>query len=177
MNFIETPIAGAYLLQLQPIADDRGWFGRGWCSRELGEHGLTGAMTQLNAAYTVREGTVRGLHYQLPPDDEAKLARCTKGRLFDVLVDLRAASPTRGRWAGYELTPENGLMLYVPEGCAHGYQTLAADTEMYYLTSKPYAPGSARGLRYDSAAVGIQWPLPVSVVSAADQAWPHTLPE
>jgi dTDP-4-dehydrorhamnose 3,5-epimerase len=122
--------------------------------------------------FSHKKGTIRGLHYQLPPHEEAKFVRCTRGAVFDVVVDVRSDSPTRGQWLGAELTAENGLMLYAPYGCAHGYQTLADDTEAYYMTSAFYAASAARGVRYNDPAFGISWPLPVSVVSGADTEWP-----
>jgi len=129
-------------------------------------------MLQLNVGFSHTKGTLRGLHYQTPPHDEAKFVRCTRGAIFDVIVDLRRESSTHRQWIGVELTAENGLMLYAPEGCAHGYLTLADDTETYYLTSAPYVPAAACGVRYNDPAFGIGWPLPVSVISEADERWP-----
>jgi dTDP-4-dehydrorhamnose 3,5-epimerase len=172
MEFTSTPLAGAFVVSLKRIEDDRGFFARGWCRDEFAAHGLVRDMTQLNVGFSHRKGTVRGLHFQLPPHAEAKFVRCTRGAVFDVIVDLRPESPTRGGWFGAELTADNGLMLYAPEGFAHGYQTLADDTETYYLTSSAYAAGSARGVRYDDPAFGIVWPVPVTVVSDADGRWP-----
>jgi dTDP-4-dehydrorhamnose 3,5-epimerase len=172
MKFAETKLAGAFLVSLHRIEDHRGFFARGWCQEEFSRHGLTSNMVQLNVGFSHKHGTVRGLHYQLPPHQEAKFVRCTRGAIFDVIVDLRPDSPTRGHWFGAELTAENALMLYAPEGFAHGYQTLADDTEAYYLTSAFYAASAARGLRYNEPAFGISWPLPVSVVSDADASWP-----
>ena len=172
MLFTATKLAGAFLVSLRKIEDDRGFFARGWCADELAKHGLAPNMAQLNISFSAKRGTIRGLHYQLPPHAEAKFVRCTRGAIFDVAVDLRRDSPTRGQWIGAELTADNGLMLYVPEGCAHGYLTLADDTEAYYLTSSPYAPGAARGARYNDPAFGIAWPEPVVVVSDADDRWP-----
>ena len=126
---------------------------------ELAKHGLTPNMAQLNVGFSHKQGTIRGLHYQVPPHAEAKFVRCTRGAIFDVIVDLRRDSPTRGQWFGAELTADNALMLYAPEGFAHGYQTLADDTEAYYLTSACYAPAAARGVRYNEPAFGIAWPL------------------
>jgi dTDP-4-dehydrorhamnose 3,5-epimerase len=177
MEFIETKLSGAFLVSLQKIEDRRGFFARGWCRDEFSEHGLTSDMTQLNVGFSHRRGTLRGLHYQVPPHQEAKLIRCTRGAIFDVIVDLRPDSPTRGRWFGAELTDENALMVYVPEGFAHGYQTLTDNTETYYLTSARYAASAARGVRYNEPAFGISWPLPVSVVSDADAGWPDYIAE
>jgi dTDP-4-dehydrorhamnose 3,5-epimerase len=156
MEFIETALKGAYLVRLKKIEDRRGYFARGWCQQEFSAQGLAAGMVQLNVASNLKKGTVRGLHYQVAPHQEAKLVRCTRGAMFDVMVDLRPDSPTAGQSVGAELTPDNGLMLYVPEGFAHGYQTLADDTDMYYMASAFYAPAAARGLRYDSAGFNIQ---------------------
>lgn len=172
MEFTETSLSGAFLISLKKIEDHRGFFARGWCRDELADHGLTSNMVQLNVAFSHKKGTIRGLHYQVAPHQEAKLVRCTRGAVFDVIVDLRPNSSTRGQWFGAELTAENALMMYVPEGFAHGYLTMTDATETYYLTSVPFAPSAARGLRYNEPAFGISWPLPVSVVSDADAKWP-----
>ena len=160
------------MVRLEKIEDERGYFARGWCQREFVEHGLNPGMVQLNAGFSYRRGTIRGMHYQIAPDAEAKFIRCTRGAIFDVIIDLRKDSSTVGQWYGLELSSENGLMLYAPEGFAHGYQTLQDDTEIYYMTSAAYAPASARGVRYDDPGFSIRWPLPVSVISATDRAWP-----
>jgi dTDP-4-dehydrorhamnose 3,5-epimerase len=172
MEFTETALKGAFLVAFTKIEDHRGFFARAWCRDEFARHGLNPNMVQLNIGFSLKKGTVRGLHYQDPPHQEAKFVRCTRGAIFDVIVDLRPGSPTRGRWYGAELTPENALMLYVPEGFAHGYQTLTDDTEMYYLTSASYTASAARGLRYNEPAFGISWPLPVAAISDADAEWP-----
>jgi len=172
MIFTPTKLVGAFLVSLRKIEDQRGFFARGWCTGEFAEHGLTPRMEQLNVGFSHRAGTLRGLHYQLPPHAEAKFVRCTRGAVFDVIVDLRRDSSTHGQWLGAELTAENGLMLYAPEGCAHGYLTLADDCETYYLTSSPYAASAARGVRYNDPAFGIDWPRPVTVISDADLQWP-----
>ena len=172
MNFEPTKLAGAFLVRLKKIEDHRGFFARGWCKDEFRKHGLNPEMMQLNIGFSGRKGTVRGMHYQEAPHEEAKFARCTRGAIFDVMVDIRPGSPTFGQWAGYELSADNGCMLYVPEGFAHGYQTLSDDAEMYYMTTAPYVPGSARGIKHDDTALRIDWPEPVSVISEADQKWP-----
>jgi len=177
MIFTETALAGAYLVAPERREDDRGYFARGWCRDEFTRHGLEPELVQLNIGFSHRRGTVRGLHYQLPPHAEIKFARCTRGAIFDVIVDLRPESPTRGRWVGAELSADNGLMLYVPRGFAHGYQALTDDAEMSYLTSAYYAAQAARGVRYDDPAFAIRWPLPVAMVSAADASWPDYRPE
>lgn len=176
MEFIETPLKGAFLVRLKKIEDHRGYFARAWCQEELAQHGLNPNMVQLNTGFSHRRGTLRGMHYQVSPHEEAKFVRCTRGAIHDVIVDLRSGSPTQGQWFGAELTPDNGTMLYAPEGFAHGYQTLIDDTEMYYMTTAPYAPAGAKGVRYDDPAFRIAWPLPVSVISEADQKWPTFQP-
>jgi len=172
MEFIETKLKGAFLVSIRKIEDRRGFFARGWCEEELASHGLTAHMVQLNVAFSSTKGTLRGLHYQAPPYQEAKLVRCTRGAIFDVMVDLRPESPTHRQWFGAELSADNALMLYVPEGFAHGYQTLVDNTEMYYLTSARYAADAASGVRYNDPAFDISWPLAVSVISDADAGWP-----
>jgi dTDP-4-dehydrorhamnose 3,5-epimerase len=172
MEFTETRLKGAFLVGLKKIEDHRGFFARGWCHDEFARHGLNPNMVQLNVGFSHTKGTVRGMHYQEPPHDEAKFVRCTRGAIFDVIVDLRAGSPTHGQWLGVELSAENSLMLYAPEGFAHGYQTLSDDAEMYYMTSSYYAAAAARGVRYNEPAFAIAWPLPVAAISEADATWP-----
>lgn len=172
MRFSQTDIGGSWIIDPAPHEDDRGRFMRAWCSREFAEHGLSFLPVQANMGFSVRKGTVRGMHFQVAPALEAKLVRCTRGSMFDVVLDLRPDSPTYARWHGVELSADNGRMLYVPEHCAHGYQTLAEDTEMHYLTSAFYAPQSARGVRHDDPAFGVRWPLPVTAISDQDSAWP-----
>jgi len=145
---------------------------RVWCSREFAEQGINFVPVQANMGFSVREGTVRGMHYQTEPALEAKLVRCTRGAMFDVVLDLRTASPSYGKWYGIELSAKNGRMLYVPEHCGHGYQTLEECTEMYYMTSEFYMPSALRGVRFDDPAFGIQWPLAATVVSEQDRTWP-----
>lgn len=176
MRFSESPIAGAWVIDPTPHADARGRFMRAWCSNEFAAHGLTFVPLQANMGASRVAGTLRGLHYQVAPHEEAKLVRCTRGRVFDLLVDLRPGSATFGRWFGTELSEENGRMLYVPPMCAHGYQTFEADSEIYYLTSAIYAPESVRGLRYDDPTVAIDWPLPPQAVSDQDLRWPVLSP-
>jgi dTDP-4-dehydrorhamnose 3,5-epimerase len=172
MDFTETPLEGAYLVCERRISDHRGFFARAWCRQEFSARGLSSNMVQLNVGFSPVAGTLRGLHYQEVPHAEAKLVRCTRGGIFDVIVDLRPDSPTRNQWFGVELTASNGLMLYAPEGFAHGYQTLAPETEMYYMTSAPYEASAARGVRHDDPALGILWPLSVAAISEADRSWP-----
>lgn len=145
---------------------------RAWCLDEFAQQGITFVPVQANMGLSRRSGTVRGLHYQVAPALEAKLVRCTRGAMFDVVVDLRPASPTYRQWFGTILDADNGRMLYLPEGCAHGCQSLVDDTEFYYLTSAAYAPNEVRGARYDDPAFGIEWPLQASMVSEQDLSWP-----
>ena len=177
MEFTETALKGVFLIDLKRIEDHRGFFARGWCRDEFAGHGLNPNMVQLNLGFNYRKGTLRGLHYQDPPQQEAKLVRCTRGAIFDVFVDLRPTSPTRGQWFGAELSSDNTRMLYAPEGFAHGYQTLTDDTEMYYMTSGSYLAAAVRGVRYNEPAFGISWPLPVAAISEADEKWPAYVPE
>lgn len=172
MNFTETKLSGAYLIDIKKIVDERGFFARGWCQNEFNQHGLNPGLAQLNLAFNHKRGILRGMHFQHAPKAEAKLVRCTRGAILDVIIDLRRNSPTHGQWLGVELTRENHRMLYVPEGFAHGYQTLVDDTEIYYLTSEFYAPECASGVRFDDPAFGIQWPLPVELMSNQDRNWP-----
>jgi dTDP-4-dehydrorhamnose 3,5-epimerase len=172
MNFLETALKGAFIIDLKRIEDDRGFFARGWCQDEFRTHGLNSGMVQLNVGFSRKRGTLRGMHYQTSPSEEAKLARCTKGAIYDVIIDLRRDSPTHKQWIGVELTDETRRMLYVPEGFAHGYQALTDNAEMYYQTTHFYAPASATGVRFDDPAFGITWPLSVELISNQDRNWP-----
>jgi dTDP-4-dehydrorhamnose 3,5-epimerase len=172
MQFTETPVVGAWVIEPRPHVDARGRFMRVWCAREFGERGLHFVPAQANMGFSHHKGAVRGMHFQAAPALEAKLVRCTRGAMFDVVLDLRAESPSRGQWHGVELSAANGRMLYVPEGCAHGYQTLEDCTEMHYMTSAFYEPAAVRGVRYDDPAFGIAWPLAVTDLSAQDLSWP-----
>jgi dTDP-4-dehydrorhamnose 3,5-epimerase len=165
-------IAGAFLLTPERRHDDRGWFARIYCERELAERGLAPAHSQVNTGFSPRRGTLRGMHYQAVPHAEIKIVRCTRGKVFDVIVDLRPDSPTYKRWCGVELDAESGLALYAPEGTAHGYLTLADDTELTYMTSRPYAPDAARGVHHADPAFAITWPDEIRVISQADATWP-----
>jgi dTDP-4-dehydrorhamnose 3,5-epimerase len=172
MRFTETALRGAWVVEPTPHEDDRGRFMRTWCAREFAEHGLDFLPVQVNMGYSPRKGTVRGMHFQEAPALEAKLVRCTRGAIFDVVIDLRPESPSHGEWCGAELSAENGRMLYVPEHCAHGYQTLEECTEIYYMTSAFYTPSSVRGVRFDDPSFSVQWPLVATVVSEQDRNWP-----
>lgn len=172
MRFRETRVIRALLIDPSPQEDQRGRFLRAWCSREFAEYGIEFLPVQANMGFSIHKGTVRGMHLQTPPAMEAKLIRCTRGSMFDVVLDLRPDSASYGKWHGEELSAENGRMLYVPELCAHGYQTLEDSTEMYYMTSQFYTPSAASGVRFDDPAFGIEWPLAATVVSEQDRSWP-----
>jgi dTDP-4-dehydrorhamnose 3,5-epimerase len=176
MLFQPTTLRDATLIEPERREDPRGWFARTFCEEEFARAGLATRFVQHNASANPRAGTLRGMHYQHAPHAEVKVVRCTRGALFDAIVDLRPDSPTCGRWEGFELTAENGRMLYVPEGFAHGYLTLADDTEASYLVSYPYTPGAEGGLRYDDPAFAIAWPVAVAVISDKDAAWPPYAP-
>jgi len=171
MRFTPTEIEGVVVVDLDRIEDDRGFFARSWCREEFRAQGLEFEVVQENVGFSPRAGTLRGMHFQLEPYGEAKVVRCTRGAAFDVAVDLRSAE-TGYRWFGVELSWENGRMLHVPKGCAHGYLTLQDDTELVYLTSHAYVASAARGIRYDDPAVGVTWPTPVGLVSEKDRSWP-----
>jgi dTDP-4-dehydrorhamnose 3,5-epimerase len=170
--FHPTPIAGLVLVELEKRGDERGYFARTFCADEFAAAGLETTFVQGNVSLTAQAGTVRGMHFQLPPASEDKYVRCTRGALYDVGVDLRAGSPTFGQSWGAELTADNGLGLVLPKGVAHGFQTLVDDTEANYLVSSSYAPTLERGLRHDDPALGIDWPRAVTVVSDKDRTWP-----
>jgi dTDP-4-dehydrorhamnose 3,5-epimerase len=172
MRFTETKIPGAKVIDPSLLTDHRGRFMRAWCTREFADQGLDFLPVQANMGFSIRKGTIRGMHFQDVPALEAKLVRCTRGSIFDVVLDLRPESPSYGQWYGTELSAENGRMLYLPEQCAHGYQTLEDDTEMHYMASQFYTPSAARGVRYDDPAFDIRWPLAATVVSEQDRNWP-----
>lgn len=178
MIFRETDLLGAYVLELERRGDERGFFARAWSRDELAEHGLDSRVAQANVSWNERRGTLRGLHFQRPPHAEVKLVRCTRGAVHDVIVDLRADSPTYMRWLGVELSAENGRALYVPEGFAHGYQTLADGSETFYLVSEPYRAEAEGGVRWDDPAFRIEWPEAAErVISPKDRSWPDFVPE
>jgi dTDP-4-dehydrorhamnose 3,5-epimerase len=172
VRFTETAIPGVWVIDPDFHKDDRGHFFRAWCTRELMDHGIDFAPVQANMGFSLRMGTLRGMHLQVEPALEAKLVRCTRGSMFDVALDLRTGSPSYGQWVSANLSAENGRMLYLPEGCAHGYQTLEDATEMHYMTSCAYSPSAARGVRFDDPAFGIRWPLSPSTISEQDMSWP-----
>jgi len=172
MIFTETALGGAYVLDTERREDSRGFFGRIWCKKEFEQRGLKHELAQSNVGFSFLKGTLRGLHFQKAPHAEVKILRCTRGAVFDVIVDLRPESPTFRRWFGVQLDEENRKMIYVPEGFAQGYLTLADKTEIYYLTSAFYDAGSASGIRYNDPQFGIVWPTEVTVISGQDQGWP-----
>ena len=172
MQFIETPILDAKVIYPSPHTDERGRFLRAWCAREFAETGLEFTPVQANMGFSKTRGTVRGMHFQVSPATEAKLVRCTKGIIFDVVLDLRPESSSFGEWYCVELSAENSRMLYVPAECAHGYQTLENCTEIFYMTSTFYAPSAAHGVRFDDPAFNIRWPLAPTMVSEQDRGWP-----
>jgi dTDP-4-dehydrorhamnose 3,5-epimerase len=170
MIFEPTPIGGAFVIATEPVEDERGYFARTFCQDEFRSHGLDPCVAQCGISFNPRRGTLRGMHLQSPPHEEAKLVRCTRGAVHDVILDLRDGSPTFARWWAVELTPANGRLLYVPAGVAHGFQTLAADSEVSYQLSHAHAPEAATGVRWDDPAFGIEWPLEVTAISAGDRA-------
>lgn len=172
MRFTSTNLEGVHIVELDRLTDDRGFFARVWCPREFEQQGLNPHVAQSNIGYSERRGTLRGMHYQIAPHEEAKLVRCTRGAVYDVAVDLRPESPTYLEWFGVELNANNARMLYVPPGCAHGYLTLADGTELFYQTSEFYERAAARGVRYDDPAFGIDWPVEIRVISEQDRSWP-----
>jgi len=172
MRFTETKVSGAFLVDLDRREDNRGFFARSWCTLEFQAKGLNPRIAQINVGFTAKKAGLRGLHYQVSPHQEAKTVRCTRGSVFDVVVDLRSQSPSFRGWDAFELNEENHRMLYIPEGCAHGYQTLEDSSEIEYVTSVFYSPESARGLRFDDPSFAINWPLPVGLISETDRAWP-----
>lgn len=177
MIFTPTPLAGAWLVDLEKRGDARGFFARVFCEREFAAAGLETRFVQVNNSLSARRGTLRGLHYQLPPAAEVKLVRCLRGALWDVIVDLRPDSPTFRRWFGAELSAENRRMMYVPRGFAHAILTLADDTEALYMVSAFYAPEQERGVRWNDPSIGIEWPLTPVEISPKDAAWPDLDPD
>jgi dTDP-4-dehydrorhamnose 3,5-epimerase len=172
MIFQETKLPGAFEIHIEPRADERGFFARSWCQQEFRQHGLNPNLVQCNISFNPRKGTLRGMHYQVDPHAEAKIVRCTKGAIYDVVLDLRAHTPTFKEWIGVTLTAANHDMIYVPEGCAHGFLTLEDETEVFYQMSEFYHVGSARGVRWNDPAFQIVWPAQPGVVSERDDAYP-----
>ena len=168
MIFQELSIPGVWLIEPEKQADHRGFFARAWCQREFEARGLTTSFVQGNISFNKKKGTLRGLHYQAPPYEEAKLVRCTQGALYDVIVDLRQDSPALGQWLAVDLSAENYRMLFIPAGVAHGFQTLADNTEIFYQMSEFYQADAARGIRWDDPELNITWPLPEPIISPKD---------
>ena len=176
MKFTPTELPGAFLVEIEPIEDERGFFARAWDGEAFAAHGLDPALAQCNISFNRRKGTLRGMHYQVAPHGEAKLVRCTMGALLDVIVDLRPDSPTFLRHVGVELSAANRRALFVPAGLAHGFQTLVDETEVFYQMSRAFVPGAGRGVRWDDPAFGIAWPEDERIISERDRLWPDFVP-
>lgn len=177
MNFEETKLRGAYIIDVTPLKDDRGFFGRSYCKHEFESHGLNTNAVQANLSYNKRKGTLRGMHMQVAPHEETKLVRCTRGAIYDVIIDMRPHSPTYRKWTGVVLTADNYRMLYVPEGFAHGFITLQDETEVTYQVTQFYAPESEQCYRWDDPAFAIEWPIAPTVISQKDNAHPLLYPQ
>jgi dTDP-4-dehydrorhamnose 3,5-epimerase len=173
MNFTETPLKGSYIVEPKPFADARGWFARTYCKREFAAIGHNKEWVQLNHSCTRQKGSLRGMHFQFPPHEEIKLVRCIAGSVFDVIIDLRKDSPTFLQWFGAELSATNRRMMYIPEGFAHGFQTLADDTELIYHHSAYYQPDAEGAIRYDDKKIGIEWKVAITDISTRDQQHPY----
>lgn len=171
MLFKETIISGVYIIELEKKYDERGFFARTWCKNEFKEQGLESELAQCNLSYNKKCGTLRGMHYQIAPYGETKLVSCISGAIYDVIIDLRKESPTYEKWYSVELTAENGLMLYIPKGIAHGFQTLKDKTSVFYQMSEFYHPESARGIRWDDVKFNIKWPIAEKIISEKDQSY------
>lgn len=173
MIFKKTELNNAFIIEPERIEDERGYFARAWCRKEFDEHGLATALVQSNLSFNKKAGILRGMHYQAAPFEEVKLVRCTKGAIYDVILDLDTASPTFKQWIGVELNENNKTMLYIPKGFAHGYQTLVNETEVYYQVSEFYSPKSERGIRWNDESFGIEWPeTNERIISDKDRNWP-----
>ena len=172
MNFKETKLKGAFIIEPERLEDERGFFTRSFCKNEFKEHGLNNNLAQCNISFNITKGTLRGMHLQIPPKEEAKLVRCTMGSIHDVIVDLRQYSPTYRKYFGATLSSENRRMLYIPEGFAHGFITLEDHTEVFYQMTEFYTPEFARGYRWDDPAFAIAWPMEVKIISERDQNYP-----
>ncbi len=172
MRFIETDLKGAYIIELEPKEDERGFFARIFCQNEFKKNGIDFNIVQCNISYNKKKGTIRGMHYQVEPYEEAKLVICIKGAIYDVAIDLRENSPTYGQWVAVELSEENKKMFLIPKGFAHGFQTLTDNCEVLYLMSEFYSPEHSAGVRWDDPFFNIKWPLEPSVISEKDKNWP-----
>jgi dTDP-4-dehydrorhamnose 3,5-epimerase len=176
MQFSETSLKGAFVIDVERSEDERGFFARSWCQREFEAHGLNPNVVQCNVSRNCRRGTLRGIHFQVPPHEEAKLVRCTKGAIYDVVVDLRSDSDTFLQHVGVVLSEENHRALYVPEGFGHGFLTLSDATEVFYQMSQFFEPAAARGIRWDDPALSITWPEPIHLISERDRSYPDFQP-
>jgi len=176
MIFTETQLKGAFVIDLQPISDERGFFARSWCRADFERHGLDTDLAQCNVSFNKHRHTLRGMHFQVDPHGETKIVRCTQGAIFDALVDMRPDSPTRYQWTGAELSAQNHRMLYIPKGFAHGFLTLTDDSEVSYMVSTGYHPASARGVRWNDPAFGIDWPAQPEVIIHRDATYPDVEP-
>jgi dTDP-4-dehydrorhamnose 3,5-epimerase len=174
MQFLQTPLAGAWVIELDLLGDERGWFARSFDAEEFRVHGLNPVVVQCNASFNAQAGTLRGMHYQAAPHGESKLVRCVRGAIFDVAIDLRADSPTYRAWHAVELSAENRLAFYIPDGFAHGFQTLTEDCEVLYQMGHQYVPAAARGVRWDDPAFAIEWPISRGerTISEKDRSYP-----
>ncbi len=173
MIFTETPLAGAFVIDLEKIEDDRGFFARAWAADEFEAHGIDATVAQTNMSRTLKAGTFRGFHWQDPPYGEAKTVRCISGAVHNVIIDMRPDSPTYRQWFGVDLTADNLRMLFIPEQFANGFLITEDDTTLLYNVSRPYGPGNEHGIRWDDPTIGVQWPRAVEHVSDKDTAWPH----
>jgi dTDP-4-dehydrorhamnose 3,5-epimerase len=172
LKFVALPLAGAFVIEIEPVEDERGFFARTFCADEFREHGLEPCIEQCNISYNRKKGTLRGMHYQAPPHQEVKIVRCIRGAILDVIVDLRRDSTTYRRWIAVELTAGNRRALYVPKEFAHGFQTLTDDCEIYYEMSQRFVAESSRGVRWNDSAFGVEWPIANPILSARDAAYP-----
>ena len=172
-RFLQTPLPGVWVVELDLLGDERGWFARTFDAEEFRSHGMNPEVAQCNASFNAKRDTVRGMHFQAEPHGESKLVRCVRGAIFDVAVDLRAGSATHRGWHGVELTAENRRALYIPAGLAHGFQTLADDCEVLYQMGSPHVPDAARGVRFDDSAFGIEWPTPQGALTISDRDRSH----
>jgi dTDP-4-dehydrorhamnose 3,5-epimerase len=172
MIFRETELKGPYIIEPEPVVDERGFFARSFCQKEFKAHGLNPRVAQCNISHNRKKGTLRGMHYQVAPYEEAKLVSCLRGAIYDVIIDLRKDSASYCRWSAVELSDKNYKMLYIPEGFAHGFQTLTDDTTVFYQMSEFHHPACARGVRWDDPAFGIKWPATVEAISIKDRTYP-----
>jgi dTDP-4-dehydrorhamnose 3,5-epimerase len=168
MIFLETELKGAYIIELELMEDERGFFARSWCKEEFERYGLNSDLVQCNISFNKKKGTLRGMHYQISPHEEAKLVRCIRGAIYDVIIDIRESSETYMQWTGVELTADNRKALYIPEGFAHGFQTIEDNSELFYQMSEFYHPECSRGIRWDDSAFNIKWPIEEVIISSKD---------